>query len=98
MDKIVRLGSTPSLEGLHPTPRNKIVIPPDEGIEGDTYYVAHVALSENNVVHKAIFFSGFWCDGRGYASVWNHSYDIQIPYRDISYLHIIKKIEGIGGR
>lgn len=79
------------------TPEFKGIIPPEGGWEESTYYVVHVGITENNVIHKAIFFTGFLDESGnpgGYNVVFNHSYDFPFPKcRDVYYMEAISKID-----
>ncbi len=37
----------------------RTIIPPEEGWKENSYYVVDIARSINNVIHRAIFYTGF---------------------------------------
>lgn len=84
---------TPSLQG-HKKPYR---VPPKEGWKENTYYVCDVAFSSSNVIHNAIFYTGFICESSGEPLGYNgfvhgSGYEDGSPtYRDAYY--VIPKVE-----
>lgn len=88
------------LSGL--PPKERTIIPPEGGWEERTYYVVEVAYRTSNLIHRAIFYTGFLNGNKertepgGYNDIWCGSYEVgQRPFRSAHYLKAISKIEGI---
>ena len=82
-------------------PKERTIIPPPGGWRDRTYYVVDVAHCSTNVVHRAIFYSGFLNEHNGepggYNTIWNASYEVgnQYPLRECHYLKVLSQIEGL---
>jgi hypothetical protein len=74
------------------TVKTKQIIPPAEGWKPSTLYYVEVAFDPNNVVHKALFYSGFLTEGRpgGYNQIWSPLYDT--GYYHIGHAHYLKVV------
>lgn len=89
-------GATLSLPGELP-PKERTIYPPAGGWKPQTYYVAHVAHRSTNVVHRAVFYSGFldkYKNPQGYNVVWNATYESgdQWPIHEAHYLRVVAEI------
>lgn len=63
---------TPASKGI----KKRTVIRPEGGWKERTYYICNVAFSSHNVIHKAIFYTGFLSDNgepQGYNGFVNGS-------------------------
>lgn len=79
-------------------PKEKTIIPPAGGWKERTYYVVETAINPCNVVHRAIFYSGFLDKGEpaGYNVVWNATYSgATHKLHKYHYLKVISEIGGI---
>ena len=84
--------NTPEFLGL----RERTIMPPLDGWEAQTYYVVAVAFNSNNIIHKAIFYTGFLHEGNpaGYNNfgVFNRD-DSLFDISDAYYLRAIRVID-----
>lgn len=44
--------------------KTQLILGPGAGWKAQTYYIVNVSYSENNVIHKALFFTGFLNNGK----------------------------------
>lgn len=68
---------------------------PKEGWKELTWYLVEVAYNKFNVIHRALFFSGFLFDGKpgGYNMFVSEGYGGEaLSYRDAYYLKVIRVI------
>ena len=75
--------------------KEETVIPPEGGWEEQSFYICDVAVSAYNVIHSAIFFTGFLDDGKpgaynSFAS-FTHMPEHFTMY-NVYYMKAIKKI------
>lgn len=79
-------------------PNRKGVFPPRRGWGEGCYYITEVAFSEHNIVHKAIFYTGFLNEGEpgAYNCIFNPTYDRNYRINEAYYLKVLHKIKGIG--
>ena len=73
---------------------NREIIPPKNGWEEQTYYLADVSFSRSNPVHRAIVAIGFLEDGQpgSYSEIYSNRYDRIYQFREAWYIKIIKKL------
>lgn len=89
--KISNIGETPVTLGL----KDKTILKPTQGWDAHAWYIVEVAYEPNNVIHKALFYSGY-LDGEGrpggYNCLINPSYDCNPSIGKVYYLAVINKI------
>lgn len=66
---------------------------PDGGWEPQTWYLVEVAFSNNNPIHRQLFFSGFISNGEpcGY-NMFAITGDELIEYSDAVYLRVVERL------
>lgn len=81
------------------TPRNlgvkeRTIKPPKSGWEERTYYLVDVAFSPTNIIHRAIYYTGFLNGRDGAPGGYNMFafYSNQYTIKDVYYLKAIEKI------
>jgi len=74
-------------------PKDRTVLPPDDGWQGQAYYIVDVAYNVHNPVHRTIFYSGFLQNGEpaGYSKLWESNKPDIIS--NLHYLRAVKKID-----
>lgn len=77
-----------NLKGIHP---------PENGWEENTFYIVDVAFSSYNIIHRAIFYTGF-LDGKnnspgGYNEVWSPDYRDRNSIHETYYMKAIRKFD-----
>jgi hypothetical protein len=85
---------------IAPPPPIRTIIPPPTGWKPKTFYAVRVAWNKHNVIHKAIFYSGFLNDPDnqpgGYNRIWNPTYDgmggIGSPSPELEFVHYLEVI------
>lgn len=72
-------------------PCKRTIIPPPNGWKPRTYYTVEVAWTEHNVIHKAVFYTGFLNgpngEPGGYNQIWNPTYDRPVHYNNLRQNH-----------
>lgn len=75
----------------------KYLIPPEEGFEQCTYYVAEVSAFPGNPIHSCILAVGFCKDGipsDNSSYIFNRTYDSEATsIKELYYIKAIKKID-----
>lgn len=83
--------STPSILGL-----DKQIITPFGGWKPQQYYLAEIAYSRNNSLHRSIFYSGFLTEKgfpSGYNCILSPVVDGKPTIAEIYYMKVIKLIK-----
>lgn len=72
----------------------RTIIPPEEGWEENELYEVEVAYSSNNVIHRAIFFTGFLHNGNpsSYNSIFQPTSETTHSIKDAYYLRPIRQL------
>ena len=79
-------------------PKDRTIIPPDNGWKAHTYYLVEVSCFQSNPIHKAILGVGFLGANSepgqpgNYSEVWNNSYDYAHKFYKIHYLKVLKEL------
>ena len=74
------------------------IIPPAKGWEQHSLYQVEVSFDKNNVVHRAVFYSGFLHEGQpaGYNQLWSPLYDdAPLTISNAHYLKVLRKLNGV---
>lgn len=84
------------LKGIGLPPAERTIIPPEGGWVPRTYYVVEVASRPSNLIHRAIFYSGFLNEGvpAGYNAIYNATYERE-DIKPIQRVHYLKAITDI---
>lgn len=67
------------------TPVPKMIVPPVEGWEENTWYLVEVSYRSQNPIHRALFYSGFLNGQPEGTAPWPGSYSGIIPANYVSY-------------
>jgi len=73
----------------------KKISAPEGGWEESTWYLVEVAYSRYNIIHRALFFSGFLHEGEptGYNQFVSAGYENELlTYDQACYLKVIRKV------
>lgn len=70
------------------------IMPPPGGWKPHTFYEIEVAYRPTNIIHRAIFYSGFLHRGEpaGHNAVWLPTYDGQRPIQSAYYAKVITEL------
>lgn len=77
-------------------PSKQTIHPPKDGWKQETFYIVEVAFSDVNVVHKAIFYTGF-LNGKdngpgGYNYLTCPSYENNYDISDVFYIKAVEEL------
>lgn len=70
------------------------IIPPPKGWEESTWYIVDVAYSVSNVIHRALFYTGFLSEEKpsGYNMLVSPGYEDPCRYSDAIYLKAVGRL------
>jgi hypothetical protein len=88
----IKQGKTPADAGLSLSKKHPMKLAPDNGWEERTWYLVEVAFSNNNPVHRSLFFTGFLTDGKpcGY-NEFARTED-KLEYHESVYLYPVERL------